>query len=164
MTAKHTPGPWTRDRTSGVRCDARAENGRKVALCWGLSTSRAAQMNTPAYKAECDANANLIAVAPTMFNFVTLIAGFTEAGRDSEDDAETLNSLIRSARTIRTQAERPSHSIARCQFRGCNAPIDTDLDDEAVQPDPRHSLAGHPDIIICKPCREKQLAEQERAP
>ncbi len=62
----HTPGPWHRDRESGVRCDVRSESGRKIALCWGLSTSRAAQANSASYRAECDANARLIAAAPEL--------------------------------------------------------------------------------------------------
>ena len=64
--SKHTPGPWLRDTASGLSCDVRASNGRKVALCWGLSTSRAAKANSPAYRAECDANARLIAAAPEL--------------------------------------------------------------------------------------------------
>lgn len=59
----HTQTPWKRDASSGVSCDVRAENGRKVALCWGLSTTKAAQHNTPAYKAECSANAHFIVLA-----------------------------------------------------------------------------------------------------
>jgi hypothetical protein len=65
-TAKHTAGPWHRDRSSGARCDVRAENGRKVALCWGLSTSKAAQTNADSYRDECNANAHLIAAAPDL--------------------------------------------------------------------------------------------------
>lgn len=61
-----TPGPWHRDISSGTRCDVRAENGRKVALCWGLSTSKAAAANSDRYREECDANAHLIAAAPDL--------------------------------------------------------------------------------------------------
>lgn len=45
-------------------------------------------------------------------------------------------------------------SVERCSKPGCNRQVDTDLDTECVQPDPRHSLAGHPDIILCPNCRE----------
>lgn len=55
-------------------------------------------------------------------------------------------------------------SIVRCQKPGCNRQIDTDLDTECVVEDPRQSLAGHPDLIICEPCRDKLLVELERAP
>lgn len=61
-----TKGPWVRDRTSGLACDVRSASGRKVALCWGLSATKAAIENRPAYKAECDANAVLIAASPTL--------------------------------------------------------------------------------------------------
>lgn len=71
---KFTPGPWIRDRKSGVRCDVRAANGRKVALCWGLSTSKGAQTNSPEYRAECDANANLITAAPDMYQALEEVA------------------------------------------------------------------------------------------
>ena len=64
---KWTPGPWLRDTASGLSCDVRASSGRKVALCWGLSTTRAAMENRPGYRAECNANASLIAVAPEMY-------------------------------------------------------------------------------------------------
>ena len=37
----------------------------------------------------------------------------------------------------------------------CSRPVDTDFDLECYQPDPRHSLAGHPDICICENCREE---------
>lgn len=66
MTSEYTPGPWHRDADSGLNCDVRAANGRKVALTWGLSTTKAAQYNRPAYRQECDANAHLIAAAPEL--------------------------------------------------------------------------------------------------
>lgn len=46
-------------------------------------------------------------------------------------------------------------SIVRCDRAGCERVIDTDKDDECVVPDPRHSIAGHPDLILCRPCRER---------
>jgi hypothetical protein len=61
---KHTPGPWLRDKKSGINCDVRAASGRKVALCWGLSA--VSTNNNPAYRAECDANAVLISAAPEL--------------------------------------------------------------------------------------------------
>ena len=64
MSAAHTPGPWVRDRASGLNCDVRGGNNRKVALCWGLSA--AAAKNADPYRAECDANAVLIAAAPDL--------------------------------------------------------------------------------------------------
>lgn len=63
MTTKHTPGPWARDTGSGFGCDVRAENGRKVAATWGINNG---DPNRPAYRAECDANARLIAAAPEL--------------------------------------------------------------------------------------------------
>jgi len=59
----HTPGPWRRDIGAGLRGDVRAENGRMVAVCWGINTG---DPYRPAYKAECDANAHLIAAAPEL--------------------------------------------------------------------------------------------------
>lgn len=61
--AKFTPGPWRRDTTGGTRGDVRGANGRWVALCWGLGNG---DPYRAAYKAECDANANLIAAAPEL--------------------------------------------------------------------------------------------------
>jgi len=49
-------------------------------------------------------------------------------------------------------------SIERCQ--GCCQIIDTDFDVECYVPDPRHSLAGFPDTILCEGCRET-LGEAE---
>lgn len=63
MTTNHTPGPWARDTGSGFGCDVRAENGRKVAATWGINNG---DPNRPAYRAECDANARLIAAAPDL--------------------------------------------------------------------------------------------------
>ena len=68
--SKHTIGPWLRDASSGIRCDVRSASGRKIALCWGLSTSRAARNNRPEYLAECDANALLIAAAPELVSLL----------------------------------------------------------------------------------------------
>lgn len=63
MIWKFSPGPWLRDRKSGASCDVRAAGGRKIALCWGLTTG---DPTRKAYRDECDANANLIAAAPDM--------------------------------------------------------------------------------------------------
>jgi len=63
MTTKHTPGPWVRDTGSGFGCDVRAENGRKVAATWGINNG---DPHRPAYRAECDANARLVAAAPEL--------------------------------------------------------------------------------------------------
>lgn len=71
MTTSHTPGPWLRDDTSGMKCDVRASNGRKVALCWGLGNGDNYRKE---YKAECDANARLIAAAPELLESAKAIA------------------------------------------------------------------------------------------
>lgn len=63
MTTSHTPGPWVRDSGSGFGCDVRAKNGRKVAATWGINNG---DPHRPAYRAECDANARLIAAAPDL--------------------------------------------------------------------------------------------------
>lgn len=63
MTTKHTPGPWIRDTGSGYGCDVRAESGRKVAVTWGIGNG---DPHRQAYRAECDANARLIAAAPEL--------------------------------------------------------------------------------------------------
>ena len=65
MSTKFTPGPWLRDDRSGLECDVRAASGRKVALCWGLASNNARNYEKK-YKAECDANATLIAAAPDL--------------------------------------------------------------------------------------------------
>lgn len=65
MSMKHTPGPWFRDANSGLECDVRASSGRKIALCWGLAANNATN-DKPKYRAECDANAHLIAAAPEL--------------------------------------------------------------------------------------------------
>lgn len=65
MSAKHTPGPWLRDASSGMKCDVRAANGRNVALCWGLAANHESNYKVR-YRAECDANAHLIAAAPDL--------------------------------------------------------------------------------------------------
>jgi hypothetical protein len=50
--------------------------------------------------------------------------------------------------------------VDSCNF--CGASVDTDYDDEAYQPDPRMSLKAHPDICVCKHCRENEIAEAEQ--
>ena len=67
MKAKHTPGPWFRDTRSGLNCDVRAKSGRNVALCWGLASNNATNYRAD-YRAECDANAHLIAAAPELLS------------------------------------------------------------------------------------------------
>ena len=68
---KHTPGPWLRDDCSGLDCDVRAASGRKVALCWGLASNNATNYRAD-YRAECDANAHLIAAAPELLEALQL--------------------------------------------------------------------------------------------
>lgn len=101
MTAKHTEGPWLRDATSGLSCDVRATNGRKVALCWGLSTSRAAKSNSPAYRAECDANARLIAAAPELLDELVkvekLLASIELGDYPVSDELESVRAAIAKA-------------------------------------------------------------------
>ncbi|MGK0556132.1 hypothetical protein [Bordetella bronchiseptica] len=76
MTTRHTPGPWARDIGSGFGCDVRAENGRKVAATWGINNG---DPHRPAYRAECDANARLIAAAPELLEALeTLVADFAD--------------------------------------------------------------------------------------
>lgn len=49
-------------------------------------------------------------------------------------------------------------SVVRCDGAGCVNRIDTDQDDECLVPDPRHSLAGHPDLHLCPKCRGRMQA------
>lgn len=70
MMTNHTPGPWVRDTGSGFGCDVRAENGRKVAATWGINNG---DPHRPAYRAECDANARLIAAAPELLRALEAI-------------------------------------------------------------------------------------------
>jgi len=80
MADKHTPGPWHRDARSGLDCDVRAASGRKVALCWGLASNNASNYR-PGYRAECDANARLIAAAPELLDVLEeLVAEFGVCG------------------------------------------------------------------------------------
>lgn len=87
---KHTSGPWLRDTQSGINCDVRAASGRKVALCWGLSACNTLR---PAYRAECDANAHLIAAAPELLEALIMV-------RDADDDCrrDGLPTIPRAAR------------------------------------------------------------------
>lgn len=70
-TAQHTPGPWLRDRTAGLRCDVRAASGRKIALCFGLADPRKRKGESieqyreryEAYRKRCDADAVRIVAA-----------------------------------------------------------------------------------------------------
>ena len=89
-----TPGPW--DYFVGNA------NGRGLIRIEQLGTG--VHIASLQRGAVSEANARLIAAAPTMSDFVALVAGFTEPGRSPEDDAETLRSLIQSARAIRAQA------------------------------------------------------------
>lgn len=84
-----TPGPWLRDRASGFNCDVRAASGRKVALCWGLTTGSPLR---PAYLAECDANAVLIATAPDMLAMLQHVVRWHD--QLSPKDIEAARSLI----------------------------------------------------------------------
>lgn len=69
--AQHTPGPWLRDRTAGLRCDVRAASGRKIALCFGLADPRKRKGESieqyreryEAYRKRCDADAVRIVAA-----------------------------------------------------------------------------------------------------
>ena len=79
MSTKHTPGPWFRDDRSGLECDVRAASGRKVALCWGLASNNARNYDKK-YKAECDANARLIAAAPEMLEALEKLLSIQEHG------------------------------------------------------------------------------------
>lgn len=79
--SKHTPEPWVRDRTSGIKCDIRAACGRMIALCWGLSTSKAAMRNTKEYREVCDANALRIVSCVNACATMSLQAEVTEVGK-----------------------------------------------------------------------------------
>ena len=74
---KHTPGPWLRDDRSGLDCDVRAASGRKVALCWGLASNNATNYRAD-YRAECDANAHLIAAAPELLEALQEMVSLVE--------------------------------------------------------------------------------------
>jgi hypothetical protein len=111
MSAKHTPGPWVRDRVSGLNCDVRSSSGRRVALCWGLSATAAAK-NSDAYRAECDANAVLIAAAPDLLAIAQFFLRGIEGGHircapyiDFDPNAETLE--------IKSPAARLREAIAK---------------------------------------------------
>lgn len=51
-------------------------------------------------------------------------------------------------------------SIDICHY--CDRPVDTDVDCDCYEPDPRHSLKGYPDICVCERCREKQQDDMDR--
>ena len=42
----------------------------------------------------------------------------------------------------------------KCHY--CFQIFNSDFDPDCFQPDPRHSLKGYPDIVICEACREKE--------
>lgn len=45
----------------------------------------------------------------------------------------------------------------------CDRYIDSDDDPDCFVDDPRHSLKGNVEIILCEPCRDKAADEAERA-
>lgn len=110
MTTKHTPGPWARDTGSGVGCDVRAQNGRKVAATWGINNG---DPNRPAYRAECDANARLIAAAPELLDLLSAL----------ECDINTLvycyerkpDNFGRAVAVAKADAERARAAIAKAK-------------------------------------------------
>lgn len=63
--AKHTSGPWVRDRESGFDCDVRAANGRKIAAV-NVQNQPKSKEGWAKRKAENEANAILIAAAPEL--------------------------------------------------------------------------------------------------
>lgn len=89
--AKHTPGPWHRDRASGLACDVRAAGGKKIALCFGFSEPRKLKGETATayrarferYRAQCDVNAVLIATAPEMFDLLVKLRDEGEVSNDA---------------------------------------------------------------------------------
>lgn len=95
----HTKEPWIRDTASGLNCDVRAESGRKVALCWGLSTTKAAMANSPAYRAECDANASRIVAC------VNACAGMDDPVAEIGQLRAKLAELERQAATVRLSVD-----------------------------------------------------------
>ena len=95
---KWTPGPWLRDTASGLSCDVRASSGRKVALCWGLSTTRAAMENRPGYRAECNANAHLIAAAPELYDALEALLDSPYADPHGEKERMAARAALAKAR------------------------------------------------------------------
>lgn len=82
---KHTPGPWIRDPEGGLKGDVRGANGRWVALCWGIGSTKNPYRDE--YRAECDSNARLIAAAPELLESLELaIDGDGGTHYDGEDD------------------------------------------------------------------------------
>lgn len=79
--AKHTPGPWFRDKESGFDCDVRAANGRKIASVNVQCMPRTKQQ-FDGRKAENNANAYLIAAAPELLEASMKVLQWFEA----EDD------------------------------------------------------------------------------
>lgn len=75
--ARHTPGPLRRDRAGGLECDVRGRNNERVALCWGLTRGNP---NNPDYRARCDADANLIAATPELYDALLDAVEFLPAG------------------------------------------------------------------------------------
>lgn len=93
MTTNHTPGPWVRDTGSGFGCDVRAENGRKVAATWGINNG---DPHRPAYRAECDANARLIAAAPELLEALEIADKFC-GSLTSDECPDSVHIPIRTA-------------------------------------------------------------------
>lgn len=71
--AKHTPGPWLRDRESGFDCDVRAANGRKIASV-NVQNQPKSKEGWALRKKENEANARLIAAAPELLEALQEIA------------------------------------------------------------------------------------------
>ena len=70
--AKHTPGPWLRDRESGFDCDVRAANGRKIASV-NVQNQPKSKEGCALRKKENEANARLIAAAPEMLSVLKMV-------------------------------------------------------------------------------------------
>lgn len=111
MKMKHTPGPWIYGPETGPDCTRiDAENGRVIAAVRSREITSWEQ-SRPIYSwsEEGAANARLIAAAPDLFDFASLVSRMTTdsemGGNMSGDDAaQALSELIETARAAIAKA------------------------------------------------------------
>ena len=70
---QHTPGPWSLS-ASFDRVERRVQHGDNPPLVWGIASGINSAHPDYLPRAEQIANARLIAAAPTMFDYLTLLA------------------------------------------------------------------------------------------
>jgi hypothetical protein len=79
--AKHTPGPWLRDRASGYACDVRAASGRMICAVAGMRHMARTEEGRLAQREQHEADACLIAAAPELLEALEALMELERRGR-----------------------------------------------------------------------------------